>query len=71
MVGSGGDIGLTYEHSPAEGPPLAMLLDFIEKSVKENQTAPDAACPLNYCALTFNTDLVKDEITKALTNVDK
>ena len=71
MIGSGGDVGLTYEHSPAEGPPLAMLLDFIEKSVKENQTSPDAACPLNYCALAFNTDPVKEDIEKALKNVDK
>jgi hypothetical protein len=29
IVGSKGQIGMTYEHSPAEGPPIANLTDHV------------------------------------------
>lgn len=28
-IGENGMSGLTYEHSPAEGPPVAALMDFV------------------------------------------
>ncbi|KAB7506160.1 Carnitine O-acetyltransferase [Armadillidium nasatum] len=33
IIGKKGEVGLTYEHSPAEGPPIANLMDHIVKYI--------------------------------------
>ena len=35
IVGSEGECGLTYEHSPAEGPPIANMMDFIVSNLSK------------------------------------
>ncbi|CAH0603196.1 unnamed protein product [Chrysodeixis includens] len=37
VVGADGVTGLTYEHSPAEGQPIAVLTDFLIKYLEENK----------------------------------
>lgn len=38
IVGGDGVTGLTYEHSPAEGQPIAVMTDFIINSIDKNKT---------------------------------
>lgn len=37
IVGTEGSVGLTYEHSPAEGPPIANMMDFIVQGMKQSE----------------------------------
>ncbi|KAI6206214.1 hypothetical protein M3Y94_00882100 [Aphelenchoides besseyi] len=37
FLNSNGDIGCTYEHTPAEGPPVANMLDFLQNGLHRNQ----------------------------------
>jgi carnitine O-acetyltransferase len=36
IVGTEGEVGLVYEHSPAEGPPIANMMDFIVQYMATN-----------------------------------
>jgi len=36
IVGTEGEVGLVYEHSPAEGPPIANLMDYIVQYMAQN-----------------------------------
>ncbi|KAJ2953579.1 hypothetical protein O0L34_g1184 [Tuta absoluta] len=73
IVGADGLTGLTYEHSPAEGQPIAVLTDFIIRYLDQNKTneqpssAPKPAKKLNFVV---NSD-VKNMIQTAETNLDK
>lgn len=40
VVGNEGNLGLTYEHSPAEGPPIANLMDHVMKFVDQCPDIP-------------------------------
>ncbi|XP_067140741.1 carnitine O-acetyltransferase-like isoform X2 [Centruroides vittatus] len=45
IVGADGVVGLTYEHSPSEGPPIANLMDYIVQymnNVKSTKRLPSA-----------------------------
>jgi carnitine O-acetyltransferase len=62
IVGSEGECGLTYEHSPAEGPPIANLMDYIVDQLPKlepllgttkNTTEPPKHLPVK---LDFNID---------------
>ncbi|KAH8354587.1 hypothetical protein KR059_008808, partial [Drosophila kikkawai] len=36
VVNPNGNVGFTYEHSPAEGQPIAMMMDYVMKKLKED-----------------------------------
>ncbi|KAH8292761.1 hypothetical protein KR054_000363, partial [Drosophila jambulina] len=36
IVNPNGNVGFTYEHSPAEGQPIAMMMDYVMKKLKED-----------------------------------
>lgn len=69
VVGSEGEVGLTYEHSPADGPPIAAMMDYIVTYLKNNpkpvdlgqNTATPAVPPVQ---LPFN--LKDKKITKSI-----
>ncbi|XP_017109311.2 carnitine O-acetyltransferase-like [Drosophila bipectinata] len=61
VLNPNGNVGFTYEHSPAEGQPIAMMMDYVVKKIKEDpnfgkggstNTTPAEKiefCPLNEC----------------------
>lgn len=76
IVGKKGAVGLTYEHTPAEGPPIANLMDhimdYINKSAKDDVQAehtdprPPAVELSRPQRLMFNVDTeIKQEIEDA------
>ncbi|KAK9888430.1 hypothetical protein WA026_000678 [Henosepilachna vigintioctopunctata] len=74
LVGIDGIVGLTYEHSPSEGQPIAILTDHIVNYIKGSswKTLPDVKTDKYPEPLRFN---VGDELNKAVDiaalNVDK
>ncbi|KAF9414691.1 hypothetical protein HW555_007469 [Spodoptera exigua] len=64
-----GVTGLTYEHSPAEGQPIAVLTDFIIKYIEENK-APEVSSksPKQPQLLKFN---VSPEVNKMIEDAKK
>ncbi|XP_069194964.1 carnitine O-acetyltransferase isoform X1 [Procambarus clarkii] len=42
IVGKKGEVGLTYEHTPAEGPPIANLMDHIMDFIKSGRDVSEA-----------------------------
>ncbi|KAG7311587.1 hypothetical protein JYU34_002635 [Plutella xylostella] len=74
IVGADGVTGLTYEHSPAEGQPIAVMTDFIIDYIDKNKSSDQAASssPLPPVALKFNVnDDVKASINTAKDNLDR
>jgi len=74
IVGRDGTNGLCYEHSPAEGPPMANLSDFVVDFAAKESVAGDVSSSWNGVGieqLSFNltADLVKD-IESAKRNMD-
>ncbi|KAH9640832.1 hypothetical protein HF086_014418 [Spodoptera exigua] len=69
IVGADGVTGLTYEHSPAEGQPIAVLTDFIIKYIEENK-APEVSSksPKQPQLLKFN---VSPEVNKMIEDAKK
>ncbi|SPP85556.1 carnitine O-acetyltransferase isoform X1 [Drosophila guanche] len=62
VVNPNGNVGFTYEHSPAEGQPIAMMMDYVVKKMKENASFGECGatdnitpaeklsfCPVNEC----------------------
>lgn len=73
IVGADGVTGLTYEHSPAEGQPIAILTDFIIKYIEENK-APEGSSksPKQPTLLEFKVSSeVNNMIEDAKKNLDK
>ncbi|CAH2104729.1 unnamed protein product [Euphydryas editha] len=73
IVGADGITGLTYEHSPAEGQPIAVLTDFIINYIDQNKTTESSSSsPKDPVQLKFivNND-VADMIKTAKNNLDK
>lgn len=68
-----GGVGLTYEHSPAEGPPIMALLDHVHKYCKEPPQQPKMpllALP-RPTKLDFNVSSdIKQSIATASENID-
>lgn len=73
IVGADGVTGLTYEHSPAEGQPIAVLTDFIINYIKDGKTtSSQSSNPKQPIQLKFNVNNeVKNMIKTAKTNLDK
>ncbi|XP_060802455.1 carnitine O-acetyltransferase isoform X2 [Amyelois transitella] len=73
IVGADGVTGLTYEHSPAEGQPIAVLTDYIINYIDQEKKSPHAsASPKEPVQLKFqvNEDVSK-MIKVAKENLDK
>ncbi|EDW63427.2 carnitine O-acetyltransferase isoform X1 [Drosophila virilis] len=62
VVNPNGNVGFTYEHSPAEGQPIAMMMDYVVKKMSEDKKYGECGssepvekpqkikfCPLNEC----------------------
>ncbi|XP_026867113.2 carnitine O-acetyltransferase isoform X1 [Electrophorus electricus] len=72
IVGEDGSCGLTYEHAPAEGPPIVFLVDHVVEYMKKTEfrRAPMVPLPLPQ-KLRFNiTPEVKKDIEKAKQNMN-
>ncbi|CAK1603225.1 unnamed protein product [Parnassius mnemosyne] len=74
IVGADGITGLTYEHSPAEGQPIAVLTDFIINYIDQGKTSnePASASPKEPVRLNFNvTSDISNKIKTAQKNLDR
>ncbi|KAK7593027.1 hypothetical protein V9T40_007779 [Parthenolecanium corni] len=48
IVSRSGEVGLTYEHSPAEGQPIAIMMDYIVDYVNNHYESVDTSTTRNY-----------------------
>jgi len=76
IVNEDGGVGLTYEHSPAEGQPIASIVDHIMDYITTNKSEDitgDNSSAANLCTpLKFNiSNQVKEAIRTAATNLEK
>ncbi|KAI4878141.1 hypothetical protein NFI96_007717 [Prochilodus magdalenae] len=72
IVGEDGSCGLTYEHAPAEGPPIVYLVDHVVEYMKKTEMVRAPMIPLPMPQkLRFNiTSEVKKDIEKAKQNMN-
>lgn len=75
IVNRDGQVGLTYEHSPAEGQPIAMMMDYIVDFVDKHFEEVDTSALRNFALknkkLQFNVpSKVIENIRKAEKNLD-
>ncbi|CAH4003170.1 unnamed protein product [Pieris brassicae] len=73
IVGADGITGLTYEHSPAEGQPIAVLTDFIINYIDKNtESEESSSSPIEPVQLKFNINSdVSKMIDEAKNNLNK
>ncbi|KAL0849138.1 hypothetical protein ABMA28_013487 [Loxostege sticticalis] len=73
IVGADGITGLTYEHSPAEGQPIAVLTDYIIQYIEQGKkSATQSAKPKDPILLKFNiNNEVTQMVTTAKTNLNR
>jgi carnitine O-acetyltransferase len=74
VIGQDGIVGLTYEHSPSEGQPIAVMTDYIVDFIKNDSSInqPDVRFDGEPEKLVFNIDeKIQKAIGIASTNVDK
>lgn len=66
-VNRGGEVGLTYEHSPAEGQPIAIMMDIIVDQLENNMHIVDTSAIRN-CANKFEKlpFVVSDSVQKCI-----
>ncbi|CAH0557685.1 unnamed protein product [Brassicogethes aeneus] len=71
IIGQDGTVGLTYEHSPSEGQPIAVMTDYIVEFIKKDVNLPDTKLEMVPIKLPFeiNNAVLKD-IHAANTTVD-
>uniref|UniRef100_A0A8C2KWD5 Carnitine O-acetyltransferase n=1 Tax=Cyprinus carpio TaxID=7962 RepID=A0A8C2KWD5_CYPCA len=72
IVGEDGSCGLTYEHAPAEGPPIVFLVDHVVDYMKRSEMVRTPMIPLAMPQkLRFNiTPEIKKDIEKAKQNMN-
>lgn len=74
IVNRDGRVGLTYEHSPAEGQPIAVMMDFIVEYINSHKgpggNAKQKACSPKSLPFVISND-VQAAIKKASLNLDK
>ncbi|KAF5275572.1 hypothetical protein FQA39_LY06684 [Lamprigera yunnana] len=73
IIGCKGAIGITYEHSPSEGQPIALMVDYIVNFMKKEQSKdiPDncyAEDPIKLCFIMDDT--IKRHIEAAGKSID-
>ncbi|XP_028176761.1 carnitine O-acetyltransferase isoform X1 [Ostrinia furnacalis] len=73
IVGADGITGLTYEHSPAEGQPIAVLTDYIIQYIEQDKKSPtQSARPKEPVLLKFAmNNEVSEMINNAKTNLNR
>lgn len=74
IVGTDGVVGLTYEHSPAEGQPIAVMTDYVVNYINGNKSTLSSSVVNNQLPtiLPFNSSVeLNAAITTASTNIDK
>uniref|UniRef100_A0A8C1MYH0 Carnitine O-acetyltransferase-like n=1 Tax=Cyprinus carpio TaxID=7962 RepID=A0A8C1MYH0_CYPCA len=72
IIGEDGSCGLTYEHAPAEGPPIVFLVDHVVDYMKRSEMVRTPMIPLAMPQkLRFNiTPEIKKDIEKAKQNMN-
>uniref|UniRef100_A0A672SX42 Zgc:154046 n=1 Tax=Sinocyclocheilus grahami TaxID=75366 RepID=A0A672SX42_SINGR len=72
IIGEDGSCGLTYEHAPAEGPPIVFLVDHVVDYMKRSEMVRTPMIPLSMPQkLRFNiTPEIKKDIEKAKQNMN-
>ncbi|KAJ8726301.1 hypothetical protein PYW07_000999 [Mythimna separata] len=69
IVGADGVTGLTYEHSPAEGQPIAILTDFLINYIDQNKPSKtSSSSPKQPTQLKFN---VTPDVSRMIDNAKK
>lgn len=74
VIGENGTVGLTYEHSPSEGQPIAVMTDFLIDYIRRNNSKnlPDTKIGTIPIKLRFTVnDTVQKYIQQANINIDK
>ncbi|KAJ8346405.1 hypothetical protein SKAU_G00278060 [Synaphobranchus kaupii] len=72
IIGEDGSCGLSYEHAPAEGPPIVSLVDHVVEYTKKSEMVRSPMVPLPMPQkLRFNiTPEIKKDIEKAKQNMN-
>lgn len=72
IVGTHGEVGLCYEHSPAEGQPVAVMMDFIVKHLAtcKNEYVKEVPCPLPEPLPFVLNDTLQSAIKSASKEID-
>ncbi|KAF2897173.1 hypothetical protein ILUMI_09001 [Ignelater luminosus] len=74
VLGTDGIVGLTYEHSPSEGGPIAVMVDYIYQFIKKDgsKDIPDGDHDQDPIKLPFKiSNDLNTAIATAKTNIDK
>ncbi|XP_073822744.1 carnitine O-Acetyl-Transferase isoform X2 [Musca autumnalis] len=75
IVNPNGISGFCYEHSPAEGQPIALMTEYLTKILPKNSEFEDGSSENYECATKLEfakpTDSLKNKISQASENVDK
>ncbi|XP_072377173.1 carnitine O-acetyltransferase [Diabrotica undecimpunctata] len=74
VIGQDGTVGLTYEHTPSEGQPIAVMTDFLIDYINNNRSKnlPDTKMDTTPAQLKFNVnDGLQRHIQRANVNIDK
>ncbi|KAJ8983433.1 hypothetical protein NQ317_005898 [Molorchus minor] len=68
VVGQDGTVGLTYEHSPSEGQPIAVMTDYLVDYIKANRSSDLPDTKLEHWPENSN---LQNHIQEANKNIDK
>lgn len=74
VIGKDGIVGLTYEHSPSEGQPIAVMVDYLVNFMKKDgaKGIEDVACPPELKPLQFDiNEKTLCAINTSSDNIDK
>ncbi|XP_017046635.1 carnitine O-acetyltransferase isoform X2 [Drosophila ficusphila] len=75
VVNPNGNVGFTYEHSPAEGQPIAMMMDYVVQKMKEDpnygQSGSDNVASAQKLQLSSPNKGLEQSLATAQSNVDK
>ncbi|XP_017073686.1 carnitine O-acetyltransferase isoform X1 [Drosophila eugracilis] len=75
VVNPNGNVGFTYEHSPAEGQPIAMMMDYVVQKMKEDQKFGEIGgqdfTPAQKIQFSLSNKSLEKSLTAAQENVDK
>ncbi|XP_016938097.4 carnitine O-acetyltransferase isoform X1 [Drosophila suzukii] len=75
VVNPNGNVGFTYEHSPAEGQPIAMMMDYVVQKMKEDPnfggSGSEDFAPAQKLQLSSSNKTLEKALTAAQENVDK
>ena len=74
IVGKNGGVGVVYEHSPAEGPPIAAMLDHVYKYFENPDSQPESSVlalpPPKHLQFNITEPQIMQDIKKASKELD-